>query len=118
MENSRVLSRWIFGSFRQGLMMQSSRVIHDGRTQQRDGTSWHRTIAVATGLFTWASVASAQFGNQPAATLPPKPAAEGKPAIIERAPLILRDSSRFQIPLRLEAARSVHVAARVDGVVA
>lgn len=57
-----------------------------------------------------------QFGGQPA-TAPAAKAVEGKPAIIERAPLILRDSSRFQIPLRLDAAKSVHVAARVDGVV-
>jgi multidrug efflux pump subunit AcrA (membrane-fusion protein) len=66
-----------------------------------------------------ASHVSAQFGT-PAPT-PGTPAAkpvEGKPAIIERAPLIIRDGSRFQIPLKLEAARSVDVAARIDGVVA
>jgi multidrug efflux pump subunit AcrA (membrane-fusion protein) len=70
-------------------------------------------VLVAGGMAIWTSIAAAQFGGA-AASKPP----EGKPAIIERAPLILRDSSRFQIPLKLEAAKSVHVSARVDGVVA
>ena len=76
-------------------------------------------VAVLPTAFVIASngASRAQFG-QPAATAAAPNAAEGKPAMIERAPIILRDSSRFQIPLKLEAAKSVHVAARVDGVVA
>jgi multidrug efflux pump subunit AcrA (membrane-fusion protein) len=80
---------------------------------------WTAGLAACSGIL-WASGNSAvlaQFGGQPAAT-PAAKVPEGKPAIIERAPLILRDSSRFQIPLKLEAAKSVHVAARIDGVVA
>ncbi|QDT55300.1 Macrolide export protein MacA [Caulifigura coniformis] len=73
--------------------------------------------AAAMLLLGASSPAAAQFGAQPAATPAAKPV-EGKPAIIERAPLILRDSTRFQIPLKLDAAKSVRVSARVDGVVA
>ncbi len=72
--------------------------------------------SAGVGLLLSAGSASAQFGGQPAAAPAAKPA-EGKPAIIERVPLILRDSTKFQIPLKLEAAKSVHVAARLDGVV-
>ncbi|OAI53548.1 hypothetical protein AYO47_04530 [Planctomyces sp. SCGC AG-212-M04] len=71
---------------------------------------------MVTAIVLASSSAFAQFGgatSNPAAAKP----AEGKPAIIERAPLILRDSSRFQIPLKLESAKTVHVSARVDGVV-
>jgi multidrug efflux pump subunit AcrA (membrane-fusion protein) len=45
-------------------------------------------------------------------------APEGKPAVIERAPLSLRDAVTFQTPLALEPVRSVDVAARRDGVIA
>ncbi len=77
------------------------------------GTAATTALALQLG----AGAASAQFGTAPPAAPAGKPA-EGKPAIIERAPLILRDSSKFQIPLKLDAAKSVHVAARIDGVVA
>jgi len=78
---------------------------------------WQLAGAAAVLILGASSPAAAQFGAQPAVTPAVKPA-EGKPAIIERAPLILRDSARFQIPLKLEATRSVRVSARVDGVVA
>src|SRR5262245_41966150 len=81
------------------------------------GTAIRMAVVPAALVMTWTGTASAQFG-QPATTPATPKAVEGKPAIIERAPIILRDSTRFQIPLKLEAAKSVHVAARVDGVVA
>jgi hypothetical protein len=78
-----------------------------------------RSLGVVSALvLTPASFALSQFGAPPAAGTPAAKPADGKPAIIERAPLILRDNSRFQIPLKLDAAKSIHVAARVDGVVA
>jgi multidrug efflux pump subunit AcrA (membrane-fusion protein) len=81
----------------------------------------HRGLLQSIGAIAACTVigTSSSFAQFPPTT--PAPAAkpvEGKPALIERAPLILRDSTRFQIPLKLEAAKSVHVAARVDGVVA
>ncbi len=76
----------------------------------------HQVIAGTALLIPGSSLTWAQFG--PAATPPAAKGAEAKPVLVERAPLILRDSTRFQIPLRLEAARSVRISARVDGVVA
>lgn len=47
-----------------------------------------------------------------------KPAAEGRPAIIERAPLVIRPAEKFQIPLHLEAVKSINLSSRHDGAVA
>jgi multidrug efflux pump subunit AcrA (membrane-fusion protein) len=77
-----------------------------------------QVIGIATAfVLTSTSGVFSQIPAAPAGTAAAK-SAEGKPAIVERAPLILRDSSRFQIPLRLEATKTVRVSARVDGVVA
>jgi multidrug efflux pump subunit AcrA (membrane-fusion protein) len=69
------------------------------------------TLAL-TLLVVFPSLAAGQSGEGPAA-----PAA-GKPAIIERTPLNLRDPATFHVPLRLDPVRKVDVAARKDGVIA
>jgi multidrug efflux pump subunit AcrA (membrane-fusion protein) len=76
--------------------------------------SWIATASVAfTGLQP-TTVVFAQAADTRAAPA----AAEGKPAVIERAPLVLRPAEKFQIPLHLEAAKSIDLAARRDGAVA
>jgi multidrug efflux pump subunit AcrA (membrane-fusion protein) len=77
-----------------------------------------QVIAAIAAIAIGCSSGFAQFGGGTPSGTPAAKPVEGKPAIIERAPLILRDSARFQIPLKLEAAKTVHVSARVDGVVA
>jgi multidrug efflux pump subunit AcrA (membrane-fusion protein) len=81
---------------------------------RRSTTSCIATTLVAMGglLTTRAALAQA------AETKAPPAAGEGKPAVIERAPLVLRPSEKFQIPLHLDATKSINLAARRDGAVA
>jgi multidrug efflux pump subunit AcrA (membrane-fusion protein) len=72
-------------------------------------------MAVMTAACLVSGTANAQTGDARGGTKAPIP--EGKPAVIERAPLQLRDPQRYQIPLHLEATRSVNISVRKAGVI-
>ena len=52
-----------------------------------------------------------------AASAPGGTTAAGRAVVIERAPVLFRDPSKYQVPLHLEPVRQLKLAATVDGVV-
>jgi RND family efflux transporter MFP subunit len=61
----------------------------------------------------------AQFGGRPREPAAAQPAAAAEPAqvVIEREPLVLRPPETYRVSLHLRPAKSVEIAARMDGVV-
>lgn len=80
---------------------------------RRRTMAWIASAGVAWAGLLPADVAVAQAEGRSTAS-----ASEGRPAVIERAPLVIRPAEDFQIPLHLDASKSIDLAARRDGAVA